>query len=43
VTQADKTLVSKALFVDSRESHNRRHFNEVRRLDACAVQYDPLD
>jgi hypothetical protein len=41
--EADKTLVFKALFADSRESHNRHHFNEIQRLGACAVQYDPLD
>jgi len=41
--ETDRTLVLKALFVHSRESHNRHHFYEVRRLDACAVQYDPLD
>jgi hypothetical protein len=41
--EVDKTLVFKTLFVDSRESHKRHHFSEIRRLDACAVQYDPLD
>jgi hypothetical protein len=39
----DKPLVLQLISVYYRESHNERHFSEVRRLRACAVQYDPLD